>query len=322
MIKVAKQERKSQSAASSAGNGSGNQPITRHPLFPAITALWVAALFGLGSMLLSPAMIERFAAMTGLSATVPMAAPPLGGTARMLVALAMTGIGAIIGAVVGLRLARSGSSNEDALPDRSDDGADAVPERPTPGRLSSLAGRRRGLEAAAEVEPIAPAAPTHADMTAPQIFQLAEFDLDTFATKAADTSDEPEIAPHDAEDVQVAAIDPEIEVGLPPLEESENAFLADDPIPPREEDVWTPPVFTQAFSPAAWADSGHDDEDEFKPAPAPLKAAFRVRVTMGPAVPVFRSSRTAQVRTIRKATVMATTKLRFPSGGQRTIPHT
>lgn len=285
MIKVAKQERKSQNAANGAGNGSGNQPITRHPLFPAIIALWVAALFGLGSMLLSPATIERFVGMAGLSAAVPMAAPPLGGTARMLVALAMTGIGAIIGAAAGLRLARSGAGHDDALPDRSDDGADAAPELPTPGRLSSLAGRRRGLEAAAEADTIASTAPTPADMTAPQIFQLAEFDLDTFSPKAADTSDapavaadEPEAEAHDAEDVQVTAIDSEITVGLPPLEESAIAALSDgtsfDSIrQPREEEVWTPPVFTQAFSPAAWADNGHDEEEEFKPAPAPLKAA-------------------------------------------------
>lgn len=284
MIKVAKQERKSQSAgirpASGAGNGSGNLPISRHPLFPAITALWVAALFGLGSMLLSPATIERLVGMTGLSATVPMAAPPLGGTARMLVALAMTGIGAIVGTLIGLRLARSGSGNDDALPDRSDEDADAVPAIPAPGRLASLATRRRGLEATAEAEPVATPAPAPTDITAPQIFQLAEFDLDTFSPKTEGSSDghavsaeEPESEIHEVEEPHFAPIEDEVGADLHPSEEPENASLFGAPGQSLAEDTSVPPVFTQAFSPAAWADSGHDDDEEFKPAPAPMTAA-------------------------------------------------
>jgi hypothetical protein len=81
---------------------SAQAPISTHPAFPAIAALWFAALLGIGSLVLPVALTERFVSVTGLAALVPSAAPPLGFTARAGIALA----GAIIGALVGLLLAR------------------------------------------------------------------------------------------------------------------------------------------------------------------------------------------------------------------------
>ncbi|HKT85698.1 MAG TPA: hypothetical protein VJQ77_06410 [Novosphingobium sp.] len=84
----------------------GNQPISRHPLFPAIVALWFGALFGLVSLAIKPELIEQIIVASGIHSIVPMAAPPLGTTMRILLALAMTGIGAVTGALIALRIAR------------------------------------------------------------------------------------------------------------------------------------------------------------------------------------------------------------------------
>lgn len=81
---------------------SDKAPISTHPAFPAIVALWFACLLGLGSLVLPMALFERLAALTGIAALVPAAEPPLGSTARTLIALA----GALAGAAAGLLLAR------------------------------------------------------------------------------------------------------------------------------------------------------------------------------------------------------------------------
>jgi hypothetical protein len=77
-------------------------PISAHPAFPAIVALWFAALLGLGSLVLPIALLEKGVTVSGLAALVPSAAPPLGFTARAGIALG----GAIVGALAGLVLAR------------------------------------------------------------------------------------------------------------------------------------------------------------------------------------------------------------------------
>jgi hypothetical protein len=84
---------------------SNNPPISRHPLFPAIVALWFGALFGLASIAIRPAFIEGIVMATGLDSIVPMAAPPLGTTARILVSLAMIGLGGVVGMAIARRIA-------------------------------------------------------------------------------------------------------------------------------------------------------------------------------------------------------------------------
>lgn len=94
MAVIAAQDRKS--------TETGKPPISAHPAFPAIVALWFAALFGFGSLILPTALLERVVSLTGLPAIIPAAAPPLGFTAQALLA----GGAAIGGAIIGVLLAR------------------------------------------------------------------------------------------------------------------------------------------------------------------------------------------------------------------------
>lgn len=82
------------------------KPITSHQLFPAVVALWFGALFGLGSLAIRPSLIENLVLSSRLDLMVPAAAPPLGVTARIVIALVLAAIGAMAGAVLARRLTR------------------------------------------------------------------------------------------------------------------------------------------------------------------------------------------------------------------------
>lgn len=84
------------------GKAAAKPPVSQHPAFPAIVALWFAALLGLGSLVLPVVLLESIVTTTGISALVPAATPPLGLTARGILALAA----ATSGAGLGLLLAR------------------------------------------------------------------------------------------------------------------------------------------------------------------------------------------------------------------------
>ncbi|OYU33250.1 MAG: hypothetical protein CFE35_21300 [Novosphingobium sp. PASSN1] len=79
-------------------------PVTAHRLFPAFAAIWFAALFGLGGLAISGEVLGALVVKLGLPALVPAAAPPLGFTAHVLVAFALTVVGGLLGLVLGLRL--------------------------------------------------------------------------------------------------------------------------------------------------------------------------------------------------------------------------
>lgn len=86
------------------GRPQATKPITSHQLFPAVVALWFGALFGLGSLAIRPGLLEAVVMKSRIDLIVPAAAPPLGITARMLIALAMAAIGAALGILVARRL--------------------------------------------------------------------------------------------------------------------------------------------------------------------------------------------------------------------------
>ncbi|MBO9498173.1 MAG: hypothetical protein J7496_06875 [Novosphingobium sp.] len=80
-------------------------PISAHPLFPAVVALWFAALFGLGSAVLPDSLFEHAIALTHLAALIPVAAPPLGATFHLFLSPAFALLGAALGFVLARRLA-------------------------------------------------------------------------------------------------------------------------------------------------------------------------------------------------------------------------
>jgi hypothetical protein len=83
----------------------GKAPVSQHPAFPVVVALWFAALLGLGTLLVPIALLERVVDLTGLASAVSVAAPPLGITARLLIAAAGAIAGALFGWVIARRVA-------------------------------------------------------------------------------------------------------------------------------------------------------------------------------------------------------------------------
>lgn len=81
------------------------KPITAHPMFPVVTALWFAAFLSLGSFAVAPALLEGPVVALGIPEILPAAQPPLGFTVRALVAIVMMGVGGLIGYLIGRRLA-------------------------------------------------------------------------------------------------------------------------------------------------------------------------------------------------------------------------
>lgn len=89
--------------ARTAQRKGGNQPpISAHPAFPAIVALWFAALFGIGTLVLPNILIEKLVDATGIAAIVPAAAPPIGFTAKLILAA----MAAVLGVLAGIFVAR------------------------------------------------------------------------------------------------------------------------------------------------------------------------------------------------------------------------
>jgi len=77
-------------------------PVSLHPAFPGIVALWFAALLGIGSLVLPSVLLDRVVSATGLASLLPAAAPPLGMTTRAIIAI----LGALAGAALGVAVAR------------------------------------------------------------------------------------------------------------------------------------------------------------------------------------------------------------------------
>ncbi len=82
-----------------------SKPIAEHAVFPAVTALWFGAVFGLSSLAIRPSLIESLIVRSGIDLFVPATAPPLGLTARILLALATAAAGVLLGVVVASRIA-------------------------------------------------------------------------------------------------------------------------------------------------------------------------------------------------------------------------
>ena len=82
-------------------------PISSHGLFPVVVAVWFAALFGLGSLVLPNVLLERLATGSGIAALVPAASPPLGVTARIAISSGAGVFGALLGFMIARRVAEA-----------------------------------------------------------------------------------------------------------------------------------------------------------------------------------------------------------------------
>jgi hypothetical protein len=77
-------------------------PVSAHPAFPVIVAVWFAALLAIGSAVLPLSMFENLALSSGLADSFAAAQPPLGTGTRIAVAV----VGAALGALLGIFVAR------------------------------------------------------------------------------------------------------------------------------------------------------------------------------------------------------------------------
>ncbi len=93
------------------------KPISNHRLFPAIVALWMAALLGLSSLAIHPRLLESLVIAAHIDRIIPAATPPLGITARILLGLVVAAPGALLGLLLGCRLAQT-TGLASPLPDR------------------------------------------------------------------------------------------------------------------------------------------------------------------------------------------------------------
>lgn len=87
-------------AAQRTAKPAAQAPVSAHPLFPAIVALWFAALLGIGTMVLPQALFDQIGVATGMGA--------LGFTFRLGLGL----VAGLVGALVGVMLARKVASGQ------------------------------------------------------------------------------------------------------------------------------------------------------------------------------------------------------------------
>ena len=237
-----------------------------------MVAIWFAALFGLGSLVLPSALPEHVITLTGADALIPAMGPPLGIKARVLIALAATVVGGIAGLALARRIvAAQRSSRQSAVAveprlrsaDRHPDapvrrpisaleelGEDRLPEfRPEfhpelhdalaeelgdgwEGGLSETSGRRRGL----------------ATLAQPMVDGPPDEPGERWIEPAGD-----EIEPVEQD---------------PPEEVAEEAFAAEDM--PLEGGEWGDPADSAADPDAEWieAEQGLDEQPEIAGPPA------------------------------------------------------
>lgn len=166
------------------------KPVTAHPLFPAVVALWFGSLFGLGSLAIRPSLLENVVVSAGIDLVVPAAGPPLGVTARILLALTLAAVGATIGAVIGRWIARpkpvvrqrrrgaGAVDSEDAgEPVRYNDNPVFAAAEAADADAGSWAGRRRALAIEHGEDEFVPHDSAPLPGGGPQVFDIAGLQL-------------------------------------------------------------------------------------------------------------------------------------------------
>lgn len=161
-------------------------PITHHPLFPVMIVLWCGALLGLASLAIRPALIEGVVLATGLDQVIPKAAPPLGNTTRLLIAMMMTALGCVIGLVIARRFTAGSQASAASSRRRRTAGAEgaspvalfgARAAKDEDDELDEAPVRKRQLTIASEQDDFAEHAPLPGSG---QILQVADLGLASF----------------------------------------------------------------------------------------------------------------------------------------------
>ena len=194
------------------------QPITRHPLFPATVALWFGAIFGLASLAIRTSLIEQAVLATKIHAIIPAAAPPLGATAQLFLALAAAAAGGILGAFLARRLGRPRSKTRERRRDAANMsgatsraiGMDGAPAAQYAEHSDDASPRRRQL--ALKEEPATQALHENAPLPgqSQQILDVTEFDLEGFEAdpkEAGDGMEDTGLAPDAAEEAPYDSAD-------------------------------------------------------------------------------------------------------------------
>lgn len=96
-------------------NKINRKPVSAHPLFPTVLALWFAALLGLSCMAVKPALLDVLLFRYGLAALVGYAAAATGVPDQLFLALALSALGLLIGTMAA-RLVRRLTSRGHAVP--------------------------------------------------------------------------------------------------------------------------------------------------------------------------------------------------------------
>ncbi|GEM_PF-3596510 len=146
-------------------------PISNHPAFPAMVALWFAALFGIGSLILPGVLFDKAAGLVGLDA--------VGMAGRIGIALCAAALGAVLGVFLARKVAAAHapvptrtrrmaptesdvkkpiSALEELGPEGLDqpldeDEPDIEPDRPEAPPAEPIPGRRRALSVTDESGP-------------------------------------------------------------------------------------------------------------------------------------------------------------------------
>lgn len=134
-------------------------PVTSHPLFSSVVALWFGALFGFGSLAVRTSLLESAVLALHLDVMFSAAAPPLGMISRIILALVMGAIGIAAGAFVARWIARPKATPQERrrgagmlaktpglqAASAAEFSRAAQPESAYPGQVDMVAMRRRPL---------------------------------------------------------------------------------------------------------------------------------------------------------------------------------
>jgi hypothetical protein len=247
-------------------------PVSAHPAFPAIVALWFAALLGLGTIVMPAVVLEQIATATGLASVFPPAEPPLDWAGRGLFALLSAMLGLIGGLVLARRVAQVQDAGRPASRRRTPAGRSAPP-RPlsvhedlgedaiAPPADAPRAGRRRALTMTEEtpVSDFLSAAPL------PGESDVSELPEDPMSERPSDF-DPPHADELDLSELPEAPTDAQV---FEPMSDATDAS-AEPPVVPAyvpELDTRKPRPITAPESAAKAADSPID------PFSAPIAAA-------------------------------------------------